>query len=274
MYTRYVDPGYFAAMRIPLKRGRLFDEHDTGRPRVAIINDVMARRHWPNQDPVGRRFGNGRDWFTVVGVVAGVRHMTLTQEPDAEYYEPYPQNPVAAMSLTLRSAGADPASFSPALRRAVQDLDKDIPVAKVGTMLRSVQNSTASRRFSVILLGVFAAVALLLAAVGIYGVISFSVSRRTHEIGIRMALGAGAGKVLRMVVGQAILLATAGVALGIAGGLALAGVIRTLLYGISPTDPATLAVVSAVLIAVAVLAAWLPARRAARVDPSEALRYE
>lgn len=273
-YQRIVDPGYLRAMRIQLKRGRLFTEDDAGQPRVAIINEVMARRHWPNQDPIGKRFGNGRDWYTIVGVVAGVRHMSLAEEPDAEFYEPYAQNPVPAMTLTVRTAGDDPMRLAPFLRKAVQEIDRSLPASKVAAMPESVAASTASRRFSVLMIGIFAALALLLAAVGIYGVIAFSVSRRTREIGVRMALGAAPGQVLRMVVTQAMLLAAAGIAIGIAGGVALARVIRTLLFGISPTDPLTLAGASLVMLAVAAVASYLPARRAARVDPVVALHYE
>ncbi len=269
LYTRSVDRRYFQAMQVPLKRGRFFTEQDSGAVRVAVINETMAKRYWPDKDPVGKRFGNGRDWITVVGVAGDLRHMSLAQTPDPEYFEPYPQNPRPEMVLTVRT-GADPMRLAPALRAAVREVDSDQPVSRLGSMSERVSESTASRRFSVALLAIFAALALALAAVGIYGVISFSVTRRTREIGIRMAMGARTGDVVRMVVGQAVLLAAIGVALGIAGGLALTRVIGSLLYNVSATDPATFVAVSLVLIGVAALASYIPARRAARIDPTVA----
>ncbi|MBZ5586582.1 MAG: FtsX-like permease family protein, partial [Acidobacteriia bacterium] len=173
-WQRAVDPHYFRAMRIPVKRGRVFTDLDAGKPRVAVINETMARRHWPNQDPVGRRFGNGRDWITVVGVVQSVRHMSLAAEPEPEFYEPYPQNPGGAINVVVRTAG-DPMRFGPALRRIVREIDRGLPLSRLITMEQAVDTPTASRRFSVVLIAIFAGVALLLAAVGIYGVISFSV---------------------------------------------------------------------------------------------------
>jgi putative ABC transport system permease protein len=273
LYNRSVDRRYFQAMQIPLKRGRLFTEQDTGTPRVAIINETMAKRYWPDKDPVGKRFGNGRDWITVIGVAGDLKHMSLAQTPDPEFFEPYAQSPRPEMVLTVRTA-ADPMRLAPALRAAVHEVDGEQPVSRLGSMSERVSQSTAPRRFSVVLLAIFAVLALTLAAVGIYGVISFSVTRRTREIGIRMAMGAGTGDVLRMVVGQAVLLAVTGVALGVAGGLALTRVIGSLLYNVSATDPATFILVPLVLIGVAALASYIPARRAARVDPTVALRWE
>lgn len=273
LYTRSVDRRYFQAMQIPLKRGRLFTEQDAGTPPVAIINETMAKRYWPDKDPVGKRFGNGRDWITVIGVVGDLRHMSLAQTPDPEFFEPYRQNPRPEMVLTVRTA-VDPMRLAPALRAAVHEVDADQPISKLGSMTDRVSESTASRRFSVVLLAIFATLALALAAVGIYGVISFSVSRRTREIGIRIAMGARTSDVLRMVVGQAVMLAAIGVVLGVAGGLALTRVIGSLLYNVSATDPATFIAVSLVLLGIAALASYIPARRAARVEPTVALRCE
>jgi putative ABC transport system permease protein len=272
-YTRSVDRRYFQAMQIPVKRGRYFTEQDTGAVRVAVINETMAKRYWPDKDPVGKRFGNGRNWITVIGVAGDLRHTSLAQAPDPEFFEPYSQSPRPEMVLTVR-AGTDPLRLAPALRAAVREVDTDLPISRLGIMSDSVSESTASQRFSVVLLTIFAAMALALAAVGIYGVISFSVARRTREIGIRMAMGARASDVLRMVVGQAVFLAMIGVVLGVAGGLALTRVIGSLLYNVSATDPATFIAVSLVLIGVAALASYIPARRAARVEPTVALRWE
>ncbi|MGA2326517.1 MAG: ABC transporter permease [Bryobacteraceae bacterium] len=272
VFARVVDRRYFQAMQVPLQRGRLFTERDAGAPRVAIVNETMARRFWPGQDPIGKRFGNSRDWITVVGVVGDMKHTSITQAPDAEYFEPYPQGPRSEMVLAVRTA-ADPMRLAPALRNAVLELDPDQPVSRVVAMSRRLSDSIAPQRFSALLLGIFALVALALAAVGIYGVISFSVTRRTHEIGVRLALGARRNDVLGMVVLDAVGLALIGVAIGVAGGLALTRLLGSLLYGVSATDPVIFAAVSLVLTAVAALASFLPARRAARVDPIVALRY-
>ena len=187
---------------------------------MAIINESLARKGWPNQDPVGKRFGDGNPahWMTVVGVIKDLRQTSLAEEPDLESYMPYAQTPGATMALVVRSDG-DPERLAPAIRRAVRELDKDLPLADVGLLAESVSQSTRSRRFSTWVLGGFAAMALLLAAVGIYGVISYSVTRRTHEIGVRMALGAERGRIAAMVVGRALLLA----GIGVVGGSGAAG---------------------------------------------------
>ncbi|HEY1341007.1 MAG TPA: FtsX-like permease family protein, partial [Bryobacteraceae bacterium] len=272
-YQRIVDPNYFRAMRIPLRRGREFTAQDTGSPRAAIINETMARRYWPGADAIGKRFGNGRDWFTVIGVVGDVKHQALTKEADPEFFEPYAQTPQPSMVLTVRTA-SDPLRFAPALREAIRNVDRGQPVAHITTMEQRVVDAMGTQRFAALLLAVFGTVALLLAAVGIYGVISFSVARRTREIGVRMALGAAGGDVMRMVVRRAVLLAALGVAAGVAGGLALAKVIRSMLYGVSATDPWVFGAAAVLMLSVAALAAYVPARRASRVSPSEALRYE
>jgi putative ABC transport system permease protein len=272
-YQRIIDPKYFRVMRIPLLRGREFTDQDTGKPPVAIINETMARRYYPGVDPIGKRFGNGRLWYTVVGVVGDVKHMSLTRESDPEFFEPYRQSPRGEMIVTIRTA-SDPLAFAPALRQAVLEIDRSQPVSRITAMSQRLSDSIASQRFATILLMVFGIVALVLASVGIYGVISFSVARRTHEIGVRIALGAAASDVLRMVVGHAVLLAAIGAGAGIAAGLALTRAMRSLLFGVSATDPAAYISVAVALVAVAALAGYVPARRAARVSPVESLRYE
>jgi putative ABC transport system permease protein len=275
VFQRTADPQYFAAIGVRLLRGRFFDAHDPPGHPVAIVNETMARRCWPKQDAVGKRFGDGRPdhWTTVVGVIADLRQTSLADEPDAESFVPHAQSPAASMALVVRTTG-DPLRLAPATRAAVRELDKELPVSGVVALSENVSTSTRSRRFSVALLGSFALLALVLAAVGIYGVISYSVTRRTHEIGIRMALGAERGCIERMVVGRALMLGGAGVAIGVAGGLALTRLLRSMLYGVSATDPAVFAGASLLLLAVAALAGYVPARRAARTDPCVALRNE
>jgi len=255
--------------------GRLFDAHDPPGHPVAIINQTMARRCWPKQDAVGKRFGDGRPdhWITVVGVIADLRQTSLADEPDAESYVPFPQSPVATMALVVRTTG-DPLRLAPATRAAVRELDQELPISGVAALAEGLSQSTRSRRFSVLLLGSFALLAMILATVGIYGVISYSVTRRTHEIGIRLALGAERGRIQRMVVGRALIYGSAGVAIGVAGGLALTRLLRSMLYDVSATDPAVFAAASLFLLAIAALAGYVPARRASRTDPCVALRNE
>lgn len=271
-WRRIIDPSYFRVMRIPLLKGREFTLHDTGSPRVAIINETMARRYWPGTDPLGKRFGSRSTWYTIVGVAGDVRFTSVAKDADPEFYEPYRQAPQAEMTVAVRTE-SDPMLLAPALRRAVLEIDPTQAVSSITTMSQRLSQAMGTARLAATLLSVFGTVALLLAAVGIYGVISFSVARRTREMGIRMALGASGRDVLWMVVGQAVTLASIGVAVGIAGALALAGVVRGMLFGVKATDPFTYLVVSVLLIAIAALAAYVPARRAARVSPSVALRY-
>jgi putative ABC transport system permease protein len=272
-WQRIIDPAYFRLMRIPLLRGREFAEQDAGSPRVAIINETMAHRYWPGVDPLGKRFGSGKNWLAIVGIVGDVKFTTLTKDPDPEFYEPYRQAPIAEMNLTVRTA-SDPLRLAPALRQAVLEIDRAQPISRVTSMAQRVDDAVGTPRLAALLLVVFGTIALLLAAVGIYGVISFSVARRTREIGVRIALGAGGRDVLRMVVGQAVMLAVIGVAVGIGGAVALTRVIQGMLFGVNATDPLAYMAVSALLIAIAALAAYVPARRASRVSPSVALRYE
>jgi predicted permease len=273
-----VTPGYFKAMGIPLLRGRLFTERDTkDAPRVVIINETMAKRFFPGEDPIGKRLdlGDARepDWEEIVGVVGDVKHYGLDQDTTLQTYEPYTQQPFSFMTLVVRTAG-DPTNLTSAIRNQVLSIDKEQPVAGVRTLEQRVSTSIAQQRFSMLLLGVFAAVAMVLAAVGIYGVLSYAAAQRTHEIGVRMALGARAGDVLKMVIGQGMKLALAGVALGSGAALALTQLMKRLLFGVTAADPMTYVVIALSLTLVALFACWIPARRAAKVDPMVALRVE
>ncbi len=281
VWFRTADRGYFHTMEIPLLKGRLFDDRDQGgAPPVAIINACLARRFWPGADPIGARVTPGMPrpdrpttWITIVGVVGDLRHKGLDVDADAEIFYPYQQHGPAAMTMTVRT-DSDPIRFSPLLRRSVASLDRELPVSQIRTMEQILADSIGTQRFAVLLLGIFAGTALALAAIGIYGVVSFSVTRRTREIGVRMALGAQAGTVLRMVVGKAVMLAVSGVVIGLAAAFALTRAIGSILYGVSATDPAIFAGVSFLLTGVAALAGYFPGRRAARIDPIEALRTE
>ena len=274
-----VDAGYFQTMGIPIVKGRAFTEQDReGTPRVAIVNDVFVRLHYPNEDPIGQRIRMGRDSNIVrqiVGVVGTVKHYGLADKDQAQMYEPFAQMPKTGMTFVLKTA-VEPTSLTAAVREGIQAVDPEQPVAATASLEQMVADSTALPRIQSILLGVFAGIALLLAAVGLYGVMAYSVSQRTQEIGIRMALGAHRQSVLMMVLRQALVLTAAGLAIGIAGALALGRVMTStlepLLFQVEPTDLATLVTVSVVLVLVAVLAALIPARRATQVDPIQALR--
>ncbi len=285
VWFRSASPGYFRAMGVPLRRGRWFREQDgEGGPPVAIVNETLARRFWPREDAVGKRLGLGLShrarpgrpepsWLTVVGVVGDMRHTALAQAPEAELFTSLAQTPGPSMGLAIRTT-TEPTRFAPLLRRAVAALDRDLPVSRIAAMQQVVADSLADRRLSMWLLGTFAGLAVMLAAVGIYGLISFSVARRTREIGIRLALGAERGKVVRLMVRQGLTPALAGVGLGLAGALALTRVMISLLFGVSATDPLIFGGVTAALAGVALAASYVPARRATRVDPMAALRYE
>lgn len=279
VWFRICSAGYFRAMDIPLRGGRMFTSQDENQP-VAVINETLARRFWPGEEAVGKRFTNGYprpdqpvQWATVIGVVADLRHKGLNQEPDAELFWPYPTQAPASLNLTVRTT-LSPMQIAPALRRAVSEIDRDQPVSQVLAMEQIVADSIAPQRLSVTLIGIFAALALVLAATGIYGMISFSVARRTREIGVRMALGARSGDVVGMVVKEAMLLAGMGLLIGLTAVLALTRYLSSLLFGVSATDPLVLAGVSFLLAAVAALASYIPARRAATVEPTEALRCD
>lgn len=278
LWFRMVDKDYFRAMQIPLRMGRPFTDQDrAGAPPVVIINEVMARRFWPGGNPLGKHLGGGKMWFEIVGVSANVRHQNATEEPLIEVFFSYLQMPPPAAMLAVRADPGifgDPLAAAPPVERAVASVDKDQGVTKVRDMLQIASGRLAPKRLTAALTAAFAGLALALAAVGIYGVLSFAVSQRTHEIGVRVALGARRGAVLAMVVGDAARLALAGILIGTAGALAMGRVIGSLLFGVSAADPLVFAGAAAGLMAVAVAAAYIPAMRAARVEPVTALRNE
>jgi putative ABC transport system permease protein len=272
-----VSPDYFRTMRIPLVKGRLFTEQDdSAAQRVAVINESLARRIFPGEDPIGRQIRMGIDSNTVrhiVGIVKDVKHYALEGNFTMQMYEPYRQQPMDTMVFLLRT-DTDAASLTSAARRSIFALDKDQPVSEAHTLEELVSASASQRRFNTLLIGFFAVVALVLAAVGIYGVVAYSVAQRTHEIGVRMALGAQKRDVFSLVLRQGMLLVVAGVALGLAGAMALTRLISQLLFNVSALDATTFLSTPLLLAAVALLACYLPARRASRVDPMVALRYE
>jgi predicted permease len=270
--------GYFQALGIPLIRGRMFDERDgPDSPHVAVISESLARERWPNQDPIGHtiEFGNmdgDLRLLTIVGIVGDTREYGLDAPPRPTVYVNLFQRPSSAITLTMLS-DADARLVTSAARGVLQDLDPEIP-AKFQTFSQVYSASLGSRKFNVILIGFFGIVALLLATVGVFGVMAYSVSRRTREIGVRVALGAGSGDVLRMILSQGLRTILVGVAIGIAGSLALTRTMESLLFGVTATDPLTFGGVTLLLIGAALLACYVPARRATRVDPLVALRYE
>jgi putative ABC transport system permease protein len=274
---RSVSPDYFRVMGIPLLKGREFSEADHERaPMVTIINETMAKRLWPNADPIGQRIketSNERAWREIVGIVGSVRHRARGEEPRPELFVPWSQGPAPALNVAVRTQ-AEPASFAAALGRAVTAIDANLPVFEVRTMEERLYDSVAQPRFRTALLGVFAALALVMAAVGLYAVMAFSVAQRTHELGIRIALGAQRREVIGLVLRQGGILVGIGIAIGLAGALALTRLLTTLLYEVRPTDPSTFLAIPTLLMIVAMLACWLPARQAAKVDPIVALRYE
>jgi putative ABC transport system permease protein len=268
-------------MGTALLGGRTFTEADAeGAPLVAVVDESFAHRYFPNQDPVGKRIKRGkldstRPWMTIVGVVRHVQSRSLDATSGVQVYFPFYQDPGAYnMSLVVRTSAADPLALSTTVRAAIRSVDPNQPVYDIFTLRQIVGDSLAQRRFSMLLMAMFAAVALALAAVGIYGVMSYAVTQRTHEIGIRVALGAQTRDVVKLVVGQGMKLTLIGVAMGLAAAFALTRLLETLLFGISATDWVTFVEIAALLIGVALLACYLPARRATKVDPMIALRYE
>ena len=290
-HERTISPDCFKTMGVPVRSGRPFSAADGAQgARVAMVNETMARKLWPGENPIGRRVALDYDamrgtpgkppeldleagWREVVGVVGDVRHNGPQEEPRPELYVPYLQAPDRDMTIVVRTA-SDPASLAEVIRREVMAIDRGQPLTRVRTMQALVAQVMAKPRFSLILLGVFAGTAVLLALVGIYGVIAHSVGQRRREIGIRVALGARSGQVIAMVLRQWFRLVLAGVVIGLAAALALTRLMASLLYGVRPTDPLTFAAVAAVLVAMSLLASWVPAWRAMRVDPMIALRSE
>jgi putative ABC transport system permease protein len=294
---RVVSSDYFSALEVPLIEGRFFDRADArtavplirwfpGQPNpagfdkpqaapCAIINEAMARRYWSGQSPIGHKV---RVLFspslTIVGVVGDIRHSSLDSKPSPEIYLSDLQEPRAGMTMVIRTASQDPAGLTGVIRQQVAAIDKDQPVSRVATMSRVLSDSVGKPRFNATLLAAFGSLALVLAAVGIFGVISYSVQQRAHELGVRMALGASAVNLFRLVISEGMMLALTGIGLGLCGSLILTRLISGLLYAVSPQDPSTFIVVSGVLFAIALLACYLPARKATHLDPVEVLRWE
>jgi putative ABC transport system permease protein len=273
---RRISPDFFKTFRVPLLKGRLIEEGDgANAPLVVVINESLARTYFANEDPLGKRltFTNGTVVREIVGVVGDVKHAALDEEAKPEIYYPMAQFPTLFMSLAVRTSG-DPLQMVAAVRGQVWAVDKDLPISNIETMGRLMAKSVAPRQFNLLLLGVFALVGLALAGVGLYGVMSYTVTQRTREIGVRMAMGAQPGDVLRLVIGEGMRLALIGALLGLSGALALTRLIKTLLFGVSATDPLTFIVIAVLLIMVALLACWIPAQRATKVDPLIALRCD
>jgi putative ABC transport system permease protein len=273
-----VSTDFFTTLGTPLLRGRFFSIGDgPDAPRVAIINDAMARRSWPGRDPVGRRFTLGpRDsdgpWYTVVGVVGDMRRQGLEREPVPQMFEPLAQAPPRSVDLFVRTSMKDPLTLAGALQAAVRRVEKHAPIYGVAPLEEQLGTYLAQRRFQTSLLTCFSIVALLMAAVGIYGLMQYSIATRTQEIGLRMAIGAQAGDIFRMIVGEGLTLTLIGLALGLVGAWWLEQAGSALLFGVTATDPLTFVIVSLVLTAVALAACCVPARHAMKIEPIVALR--
>jgi predicted permease len=274
-----VSPDYFRAMGIPMLAGRAFTDADrSGAPKVVVVSESLAKAYWPGENPLGKHVNVSSslpnpEWSEVVGVAGDTRHFSPAAEPSEELYAPLQQEPPLGAYLIVRSVG-DPVTIAGALRGAIAGVDSNEPVSELLTMEQRLSTSISPQRFRTILLSIFAGLALLLSAAGIFGVISYWATQRTREIGIRMALGAKRSDVLRLVLGQGMRLTAIGVGLGLAAAFAFSRFIASLLLGVGPDDPLTFAGVTLVLTGVSALACWIPARRAARVDPIVALRHD
>jgi predicted permease len=276
---RFVGGGYFRTMEIPLIVGRLFADSDTREvPRVTVIDSRMANELWPGQSAIGQRLKTGGQesktpWITVVGVVGAVKQYTLDTDSRIAMHFPLTQVPVRGMNVVLRSE-QDPETLTAAVRAELKAIDPDLPMYRVRTMEARVEESLARRRFAMLLLSVFAALALGLAAIGVYGVMSYLVNQGTRELGIRLALGATPQGITRLIVGSGLQIALAGVGAGLVGAWLLTRFMQSLLFGVAATDPLTFTVIPIVLAAVTLIACYVPARRATRIDPVVCLRSE
>jgi len=277
---RSVSADYFSTMSIPVIQGRAFTAaDDANAPPRLMINQALAQRDFPNEDPIGKRVTFGGPtvqpvvWFEIVGVTANVRSLELSEEAPPELYFPFKQNPFENMAIVVRSS-VEPGSIAPALRQVVAEVDRTVPISEVQTMEHVVSESVTQPRFNLFLLGLFGSIALLLSAAGIYGVTAYTVTQRTHELGIRIALGAQISDVLKLVLGEGMAVIGVGLVLGLAASFALMRLMRSLLFGVGENDPLTFAAITLVLLVVALIACYVPARRATKVDPLAALRCE
>jgi putative ABC transport system permease protein len=281
---RIVSPDFFRTLRIPVKQGRVLTQQDgPGQPLVAVIDEEFVHKYYRDQNPVGKRIffdpqpGKQPDYITIVGVVSHTMHEGLDAKPRIQVYFSYRQLPgnfsPNYMSIAVRTTG-DPLVMTRSVREALHTVDKDMPLSNIKTMDDLLESSLGQRRLSMILLGAFSAIALVLASLGIYGVLAYTVTQRSRELGIRMALGAARGRVLRLVIGQGMALAGIGIAIGLVGAFALTRLLASQLYSITATDPGTFALVAFLLAAIALVATLMPALRATRVDPVVALREE
>ncbi len=279
---RVVTPRYFESMGIPLLAGRDFADTDTKQsPNVVVINEAFVRRHFGEENPLGHRIklqGQERDHPLIVGVVGNVRDFGLDEQPTPEAYVPFLQDPLSkdykrSMTIVARTK-SDPGAIAGSFRAALTSMDKSLPVYALKPMTEYLRDSLSRRRFNMVLLSGFSGLALVLAAIGIYGVISYGVAQRTREMGIRMALGAQSRDVLKLVIRQAMLLTLGGVAIGLLASFVLTRLMKSLLFSVSATDPLTFAVIASLLTLIALVACLIPARRATKVDPLVALRYE
>jgi putative ABC transport system permease protein len=273
--SNQVNPNYFAAMGIPLRAGRSFTDRDTNSaPPVILIDETLANRYFPGENPVGKHLRLENTSREIVGVVGATRYGNIGEDPFPHMYLSYQQENWRSMSIVVRTGSANPTSLIPAIRRELAAIDKEQPIHSFKPLEQSVADWIAPQRFSTVLLAYFAALAAVLAAIGIYGVVSYTVTQRTQEIGVRIALGARTSEVLKLVIGKGMKLALAGVMIGLFAAFLLMRLMKSLLFGVSTADPATFVTISLFLTAVALVACYIPARRASRVDPMEALRYE
>ncbi|HJZ79926.1 MAG TPA: FtsX-like permease family protein, partial [Pyrinomonadaceae bacterium] len=271
--------GFFQTLGVPLRQGRFFNAQDTpASVPVTIVNETMARRFWPGAEALGRRFklgaaGSDNPWLTVIGVVADMRRQGLEREPIAQMFLPHQQSPSRRMNVLVRTT-SEPSQLATAVRNEIRAIDKTVLIYGVSTLENRLATAVAPRRFQTWLLALFSAVALLLSAIGIYGLLRQSVALQTREIGIRMALGAQSRDVVRLVVGQGMVLALCGIGVGWLASLWLTSVLSGLLFGVTPHDPVTFVFVVLLLLGVALLACYVPARRASKIDPVITLRAE